>query len=305
MATNIDYSCFSVVPEDVLPNIFTKLSSELHIVALVCKTWKEIVDNDEFREMIRPSRVMGIKQLKMHNPNIVFEGKEPLLPRKFYGEYAIKGGLCFFNPGKVKLKIADSEYKTVVLNGMEAIASLFPKAEFIGRIGLPALDEDPHWVWEEADARGFGETYEEQLKMAEEEDKAIYPERYKAIEETSGAPKSSSWVLGILKVIANLFKHNLSKQQISKPKQIVIMSRATDHILGKFMAQAILGELQVTREPCVGELGDVRVQTGFKLRANDRSVVVGFQHSNLSIVLIPQAGYYRTGFVCARRSFGT
>jgi hypothetical protein len=34
------------------------------------------VDSEIFREMIRPPRVMGIKQLIMQNPNIIFEGKE-------------------------------------------------------------------------------------------------------------------------------------------------------------------------------------------------------------------------------------
>src|SRR5215207_6090983 len=126
MSVNTDCSTFNnTIPADILPIIFKNLSLETDIVALVCKKWKEIVDSEVFREMICP-RVIGIKQLIKQNPNIIFEGKEHPLPRKFYKEYAMKGGLCFFNPGRVKLKIADGEYKLVVLNSLEAKASLFP-----------------------------------------------------------------------------------------------------------------------------------------------------------------------------------
>lgn len=305
MAINIDYSSLSIVPVDVLPNIFNKLSSELDTVALVCKTWKEVVDSKTFREMIHPPRVMGIKQLMMHNPNILFEGKEHLLPRRFYGEYAIKGGLCFFNPGKVKLKKADGEYKIVVLNRLEAIGSLFPKARFVSTYppasNVTRQEEDPHWVWEEAKSRGFGKTYNEQLEMAQEEDKANYPERYKAIEETSDVPKSSSVVLGSLKPTADL-----SKQQISKPKQIVIMSNGDDHILGKFMAEAILGEREVTWDLSNQKHERVRVNKAkVKSTTRDLPISVAFTPSLLEVRPCTESNDDHAGFVCARRSFGT
>ncbi len=239
MSINTDHSAFNTISVDVLPIIFENLSLETDIVALVCKIWKEIVDSKMFREMIRPPRVMGIKQLIMQNPNIIFEGKEHPLPRKFYKEYAMKGGLCFFNPGRVKLKIADGEYKLVVLNSLEAIASLFPNPNLKTRFTdswKPALEEirkeeASHWVWEEAKVRGFNKTYAEQQEMAKKEDKALNPERYQAIEENSVAVGSED------------------KPKVSKPKQIVIISNVNDHVLGKFMAEAILGEREVTWDP--------------------------------------------------------
>jgi hypothetical protein len=69
MSINTDHSVFNTTPVDVLPIIFENLSLETDIVALVCKIWKEVVDSKMFREMIRPPRVMGIKQLIMQIPN--------------------------------------------------------------------------------------------------------------------------------------------------------------------------------------------------------------------------------------------
>ncbi len=300
MSINTDHSAFKTTPVDVLPIIFENLSLETDIVALVCKKWKEIVDSKMFREMIRPPRVMGIKQLIMQNPNIIFEGKEHSLPRKFYKEYAMKGGLCFFNPGRVKLEIGDRIYKIVVLNSLEAIASLFPmfdpranlKTRFTSNSWEQALteirkEEAPHWVWEEAKARGFSKTYAEQQKMAEEEDKVLYPERYQDMEENSGVGCSED------------------KPKASKPKQIVIMSNANDHVLGKFMAEAILGEREVTWDPNSRKYGLIRVKNTIKVEDKECPIAVSVAPSDLFVTYYNRHSSDHVGFVCARKSFGT
>ncbi len=323
MSINTDHSVFNTTPVDVLPIIFENLSLETDIVALVCKKWKEIVDSEMFCEIIRPPRVMGIKQLIMQNPNIIFEGKEHPLPRKFYKEYAMKGGLCFFNPGRVKLKIADGEYKLVVLNSLEAIASLFPNAKLKTRFTSSSWEEvlkeirkeeAPHWVWEEAKVRGFNKTYAKQQEMAKEEDKALYPERYQAIEENPGmgcsqnAPKSSelnqrfnisTGILSSLKAIANLFKYLITAE--NKPKQIVIMSNEKDHVLGKFMAEAILGEREVTWDSRSDKYGLIRVKSTIKLEG--KWLTVGLTRSGLCVHHDYGIARGNVGFVCARKFF--
>ncbi len=302
MSINTDHSGFNTTPVEVLPVIFENLSLETDIVALVCKKWKEIVDSKMFREMIRPFRVMGIKQLIMQNLNIIFEGKEHSLPRKFYKEYAMKGGLCFFNPGKIKLKIAKGKYKLVVLNSLEAIACLFPNANLKTRFTSDSWkqarkeirkEEAPHWVWEEAKVRGFSNTYVEQQEMTEEEDKALYPERYQAIEENSVVVGSED------------------KPKASKPKQIVIMSNANDHVLGKFMAEAILGERKVTWDPSSNKYGLIRVKNTIKVGDKELPITVGVAPSGLYVYFSyghayhTGRAYHTIGFVCARKSFGT
>ncbi len=297
MSINTDHSAFNTIPVDVLPIIFENLSLETDIVALVCKMWKEVVDSKMFREIIRPPRVMGIKQLIMQNPNIIFEGKEHPLPRKFYKEYAMTGGLCFFNPGRVKLKIADGEYKLVVLNSLEAIASLFPNANLKTRFTNDSWEqalteirkeEAPHWVWEEAKVRGFNKTYAQQQEMAKKEDKALYPERYQAIEENSDVGCSEN------------------APEASKPKQIVIMSNVNDHVLGKFMAETILGEREVTWDPNSDKYGLIRVKSTIKVGDQELPITVGVAPSGLDVYSCRcDNAFSNVGFVCARKSFGT
>jgi hypothetical protein len=47
--------------------ILKNLSLDLDKVALVCKTWQALVDCQALRDMIRPSRAMGVEELQKKN----------------------------------------------------------------------------------------------------------------------------------------------------------------------------------------------------------------------------------------------
>src|SRR5262249_22184827 len=149
----------------------------------------------------------------------------PLLPRNFYGEYSEQGGLCFLNPGRVKLKMPDGECE-IVLNNLKAIASLFSnnnlKTCFSKDSWPEALEEtrgeeDPHWVWEDAEPCGYGKCYVEQQDIAREKDRSIYPERY-ATEAASDVESGSGAIV-------------CSQKQ----PQIVNMIYLDDYVLGEFL----------------------------------------------------------------------
>ena len=82
---------FSELPMDVVRIIFQDRKTDLPALALVCRNWKAMADDEVFREMIRPVQAFGTKEWQKYIG--VDAGAEPRLPRRAYGDLEIEGGL--------------------------------------------------------------------------------------------------------------------------------------------------------------------------------------------------------------------
>ncbi len=82
------------------------------------------------------------------------------------------------------------------------------------------------------------------------------------------------------------------------------MSNADDHVLGKFMAEAILGKREVTWDPGSNKFGLIRVKITIKSKDTDCPIVAGFAPSGLHVLYFTASDAH-LGFVCARKFFGT
>jgi hypothetical protein len=331
MLPNFDLSPFSSFPTDILPNIFKDLSVELDKVALVCKGWQTVADCQSLRDAIRPIRAMGLKELETINPNVVDAGKELPLPRCAYRDFAKKGGLLFFNPGKIKVKNADGEVEEVVLNSLEAIGNLFKKpvtdleTGFFKSSWKKALKEEriveqPHWVLIDTEVVGFNKTHEEQIKFAKAKDKKAYPGRYKSTAKVSRhtrvKPKqivNFAAVKGIALEILKSFGFNKTPAKVSRhtterPKQIVSMAGVNDVALGMLMAYAVLKEHQGLWNPKIELPAIVRVKDTTKDDdGRETQIVVLFDPSYGGFAVNDQSegAFSHIGFVCARKFFGS
>ncbi len=167
------------LPTDVLPIIFQNVRTDLPNLALVCKSWKAIVDNKQFRETIRPVQAFGTQEWKEYIG--VDAGEEPLLPRRAYGDLEREGGgLLTFIPDKVKVIESGIE---VLLDNLEVIGKLVGKPKKGNKTGYTTdswplaitekrKQEKRHWVWIKKEAIGRNKTYEQQQELvAKEENK--------------------------------------------------------------------------------------------------------------------------------------
>ncbi len=178
------------LPADVLPIIFQNGKTDLPNLALVCKNWKAIVDNKEFREMIRPAKAFGSREWKEYIG--VDAGEELPLPRRVYGDMEKGNYYLTFIPKSVKVtqengKLSDTSMdievaKEVPLDSLEVIGKLVANAIKGNKSGdypdswiLPIREkrnlEKPHWVLISKEIIGRSEDYKDQQKLAKEENK--------------------------------------------------------------------------------------------------------------------------------------
>ncbi len=135
------------LPEDVLRIIFQNLKSDLPSVALVCRDWKEIVDANDFRDMIHPIEAFGSREWKEYIG--VDAGEHPRLPRRVYGDLEKASYMLTFIPEKVTL--FDDE---VYLDNLEFIGKLVENPKKGNKMSchdfctkrVRANHEKPHWV---------------------------------------------------------------------------------------------------------------------------------------------------------------
>ncbi len=173
---------FSELPMDVVPIIFQNAKTDLPKLALVCKNWKAIVDNKSFRETICPVKAFGTQEWQ--NFIGVDAGKEPLLPRRAYADMEKGNYYLTFIPEKVKMTQVNGMVKEVPLNSLEAIGKLVANPTKGNKIGYDpdswqaAISEKrklekPHWVLISKEVIGRNKTYEEQQKLAKQENNNI------------------------------------------------------------------------------------------------------------------------------------
>ncbi len=169
---------FSELPMDVVPIIFQNLKADLPSVALVCRNWKAIADDETFCKMIRPAQAFGVQEWKEYIG--VDAGDESRLPRRAYGDLQKEGGLLTFIPEKVKDIENGNE---VLLDNLEVIGKLVGNPKKGNKTGYTidswpeAISENrkqekPHWVWIKKEVIGRDKSYEQQQELvAKEENK--------------------------------------------------------------------------------------------------------------------------------------
>ena len=166
------------LPADVLPIIFQNGKTDLSNLALVCKNWKAIVDNKQFREMIRPAKAFGRREWKEYIG--VDAGEELPLPRRVYGDMEKEGGLLTFIPEKVKVIESGNE---VLLDNLKVIVKLVgnPKKGKHTYNRCPEgtskkrYQEKPHWVWIKKELIGRNKNYEQQQELVAKEENIKIP----------------------------------------------------------------------------------------------------------------------------------
>ena len=171
----------SPLPIDVARIIFQNLKSDLPSVALVCKNWKALADDDVFRKMIRPAQAFGTQEWKEYMD--VDAGEEPRLPRRAYGDLEKYDDLLTFIPEKVKVI---ENGKEVLLDNLEVIGKLvgnpkkgnktgYTQNSWQEAISEKRKQEKPHWVWIKKEVIGRNETYKQQQKLIAKEENRKAP----------------------------------------------------------------------------------------------------------------------------------
>ncbi len=182
----------SPLPLEATRIIFQNAKADLHKLALVCKEWRNLADDKVLRETIRPSKAFGSREWKEYIG--VDAGEELPLPRRAYGDMGKGNYYLTFIPKSVKItqengKIDDASMdievvKEVPLDSLEVIGKLAANAIKGNKIGCSANSwpeaiqekrnlEKPHWVLISKEIIGRNKSYEDQQKLAKEENKNI------------------------------------------------------------------------------------------------------------------------------------
>ncbi len=182
----------SPLPLDVQRIIFQNAKADLHNLALVCKDWRNLADDKVLRETICPAKAFGSRDWKEYIG--VDAGEELPLPRRAYGDMERGNHYLTFIPKTVKVtqengKVDDTSMdiegvKEVALDSLEVIGKLVSNPTKGNKIGYYANSwqealqekrnlEKSHWVLISKEIIGRNKSYEDQQKLAEEENKNI------------------------------------------------------------------------------------------------------------------------------------
>ena len=176
----IGQSC--LLPIDVARIIFQDLKADFPAMALVCKNWQVLVDDEIFRQRIRPAQAFGTEEWEKYIG--VDAGKEPRLPRCAYGDLEKEGGMLTFIPKKVKVIKENGEMDEVWLDNLKAIGNLVKEPRTDLETGYEnnssseiikqkRYRERPHWVWIKKEVFGKSKTFKEQQEIAKESNARI------------------------------------------------------------------------------------------------------------------------------------
>ncbi len=289
------------LPIDIGRIIFTEAKTNLDSMALVCKNWVALADEDKFLKILRDitPEISGVKEWK-ERIKVIKICDEIRIPREAYRIIA-EGALLTFMPQEVSVLNENKEEEVVSLNSLEAIGRLFKnpitdlEKGYATNSWFDAIREErplqkPHWVCLKTKVIGKSMDFEQQLKLVEEEDKKAYGDN----SAMDPAKKKS------------LASENFGKEARKKPRQIIHISEPIDTMASALMAYAKSGN-------------KIRHYVwDFKNKIFD-SVRVGKKTDTFRLwVAFASSGFYvesyygdgcdsavgRVGFVCARKSFG-
>ncbi len=172
---------FSELPMDVVSIILQNLKADLPSVALVCRNWKAIADDETICKMIRPAQAFGVQEWKEYIG--VDAGDEPRLPRRAYGDLQKEGGLLTFIPEKIKVI---ENGKEVLLDNLKAVGKLVGNPKKGNKTGYyrdawpeaiseKRKQEKPHWVWIKKEVIGRNTAYYQQQELIAKEENIKIP----------------------------------------------------------------------------------------------------------------------------------
>jgi hypothetical protein len=164
------------LPVDAARIILRDLKVYLPDVAVVCSCWRNLVDDDDFRNMIRPAKAYGSREWKYYMG--VDAGDEPRLPRCAYRDMESGNFLLTFIPNTVKLMLKNKYTLAIKLNNLKLIQKLVANPKNGNKI---AFTEEPshnilnskrklehsHWVLLNTKFHDCG-TYDKNLEHARE-----------------------------------------------------------------------------------------------------------------------------------------
>ena len=179
---DVNFGQSGLLPIDLFPRIFQDLKVDLPSVAMVCKNWKALADDETFCKMIRPAQAFGVQEWKEYIG--VDVGDEPRLPRRAYGDLEREGsGLLTFIPEKVKVI---ENGKEVLLDNLEAVGKLVGNPKKGNKTGYyrdawpeaiseKRKQEKPHWVWIKKEVIGRNKAYFQQQELIAKEENIKIP----------------------------------------------------------------------------------------------------------------------------------
>jgi hypothetical protein len=289
----LDFGERRFLPIDIGRIIFTYAKANLDSMALVNKNWVSLADEDICREMLRAStpEISGVKEWKECVKVVKIVDELPI-PRQIYREVE-EGWIFTFIPKEVTVLNEHSEEEIVPLNSLEALGKLFKKPitdletgfttySWTNAIKEPRKLEEPHWAGIKPKVIGKYLTYQQQLKLAEEEDTKVYGDN--SIAKNAVAA------------------HSGEKAKENKRKQVIKVSDLIDTAASALMAYAKSGNkiryFVWDRKNNVYDLVRVNEQT------DERRIWLGFAPSGLSVNYDYVYAHDNVGFACARKSIG-
>ena len=136
VSLDVNFGQSRALPIDLFPRIFQDRKANLPSIALVCRNWKAIVDDKEFRKAIRPAQAFGTQEWKEYIG--VDVGEEPRLPRRAYGDLENEGGMLTFIPEKVKVTEQNGSIKELLLDNLRVIHQLVENPKKGNKTGFTA-----------------------------------------------------------------------------------------------------------------------------------------------------------------------
>lgn len=121
-SANQNQGYWSSLPAEIAWIIFKDCKADLPSLALTCKGWTDLADNNEFRDRIRPAQLFGKNEWE-ELIKVKIEEEELPLPRCIYKDIEKSKSFVTYIPEKV-YKITDDKSDVVVLDNVEKIDSL-------------------------------------------------------------------------------------------------------------------------------------------------------------------------------------
>ena len=158
----------------IIHNIFKNIPVNIPELALVCKTWKNIVDSKEFKKIIPlPQQAFGRQKWLKYIGVDPGEELTPYFPRWIYKYLDTNKCTMTFIPKKVKKTQADGTVLEIALDTLKNIGELVENPIKGHRMGYSrnawkrALEEvrdmeEAHWVVISKKAIGRNKTYIQQ-----------------------------------------------------------------------------------------------------------------------------------------------
>ncbi len=298
---NFGASCF--LPIELGRLIFTHARTNLDSMALVCKNWVALADEDQFLKILRGiyPDISGVKEWK-ERIKVIKICKEIPIPREVYRIIEEGGGLLTFIPEEVTVINNNGNEEVVRLNKLKTVGQLFKKPitdleTCFGELDstIDERDTEPrksHWVYLKTEVIAINVNRIGHVKAAKEEDLKAY-----------GYSDQSAKEIGVCENrVKNLAWSNFTKKTQENPRQIIQISEPIDTAVSVLMAYQKSENTKRHYGWVNPEKNDVSVRVTGGLDA--KTYWFHFAPEGLNIWPYYDIANQGMGIACARKSFG-